>query len=45
MAGWTAAGIPGQSGRTALVTGGNSGLGDQTVLQLAYSARQSVKRE
>jgi NAD(P)-dependent dehydrogenase (short-subunit alcohol dehydrogenase family) len=35
MAGWTADDIPGQSGRTALVTGGNSGLGYQTVLQLA----------
>jgi NAD(P)-dependent dehydrogenase (short-subunit alcohol dehydrogenase family) len=35
MAGWTAADIPDQSGRVALVTGGNSGLGYQTVLQLA----------
>jgi NAD(P)-dependent dehydrogenase (short-subunit alcohol dehydrogenase family) len=35
MAGWTADDIPDQSGRTALVTGGNSGLGYQTVLQLA----------
>jgi NAD(P)-dependent dehydrogenase (short-subunit alcohol dehydrogenase family) len=35
MAGWTAAGIPDQSGRVALVTGGNSGLGYQIVLQLA----------
>ena len=35
MAGWTADDIPDQSGKTALVTGGNSGLGYQTVLQLA----------
>jgi NAD(P)-dependent dehydrogenase (short-subunit alcohol dehydrogenase family) len=35
MAGWTAADIPDQSGRVALVTGGNSGLGYQAVLQLA----------
>jgi NAD(P)-dependent dehydrogenase (short-subunit alcohol dehydrogenase family) len=34
MTGWTAADIPDQSGRVALVTGGNSGLGYQTVLQL-----------
>ena len=35
MARWTASDIPDQSGRTAVVTGGNSGLGYQTVLQLA----------
>ena len=35
MAGWTSDDIPDQSGRTALVTGGNSGLGYETVLQLA----------
>src|SRR5262249_57145371 len=35
MAGWTADDIPDQSGKTVLVTGGNSGLGYQTVLQLA----------
>jgi NAD(P)-dependent dehydrogenase (short-subunit alcohol dehydrogenase family) len=35
MAGWTTADIPDQSGRVALVTGGNSGLGYQTALQLA----------
>ena len=35
MPGWTAADIPDQSGRVALVTGGNSGLGYQAVLQLA----------
>ena len=35
MAGWTSDGIPDQSGKTALVTGGNSGLGYETVLHLA----------
>ena len=35
IAGWTTRDIPGQSGRTALITGGNSGLGYQAVLQLA----------
>src|SRR5919109_159051 len=35
MNGWTTTDIPDQSGRVALVTGGNSGLGYQTVLQLA----------
>jgi NAD(P)-dependent dehydrogenase (short-subunit alcohol dehydrogenase family) len=35
MAGWTADDIPDQSGTTVLVTGGNSGLGYETVLQLA----------
>ena len=35
MPGWTTADIPDQSDRVALVTGGNSGLGYQTVLQLA----------
>src|SRR5262249_11056934 len=35
MAGWTADDIPDQSGKTVLVTGGNSGLGYQTVRQLA----------
>jgi NAD(P)-dependent dehydrogenase (short-subunit alcohol dehydrogenase family) len=34
-AGWTTGDIPDQSGRTALITGGNSGLGYQAVLQLA----------
>jgi len=35
MAEWTADDIPDQSGKTVLVTGGNSGLGYETVLQLA----------
>ncbi len=35
MPGWTAGDIPDQSGRTALVTGANSGLGFHTALQLA----------
>ena len=32
---WTAADVPDQTGRTVLVTGGNSGLGLQTALTLA----------
>ncbi len=35
MAGWTVADIPAQSGRTAIVTGANAGLGYQIALQLA----------
>jgi NAD(P)-dependent dehydrogenase (short-subunit alcohol dehydrogenase family) len=35
MAGWTAADIPDQSGKTAIVTGANAGLGYQTSLELA----------
>lgn len=35
MARWTADDIPDQTGRTALVTGANSGLGFHTALQLA----------
>jgi NAD(P)-dependent dehydrogenase (short-subunit alcohol dehydrogenase family) len=34
MAGWTAQDIPGQSGRIAIVTGANAGLGYQTALEL-----------
>ncbi len=35
MTAWTAADMPDQTGRTALVTGANSGLGFHTALQLA----------
>jgi NAD(P)-dependent dehydrogenase (short-subunit alcohol dehydrogenase family) len=35
MASWTTTGIPGQHGRTALVTGGNSGIGWYAALALA----------
>ena len=35
MAGWTADDIPDEPGKTVLVTGGNSGLGYEAVLQLA----------
>lgn len=35
MARWTAARIPDQSGRTAVVTGGNSGIGYCTAMELA----------
>jgi len=40
MTGWTITDIPDQSGRTVLVTGGNSGLGYQAVLQLARKGAQ-----
>jgi NAD(P)-dependent dehydrogenase (short-subunit alcohol dehydrogenase family) len=35
LAGWAAADIPGQQGRTALVTGANSGIGFQAAMELA----------
>jgi NAD(P)-dependent dehydrogenase (short-subunit alcohol dehydrogenase family) len=35
LAGWAAADIPGQQGRTALVTGANSGIGFQAAVELA----------
>src|SRR5260370_34145731 len=35
MAAWTTDDIPDQSGRTAIVTGANAGLGYQTAVQLA----------
>jgi NADP-dependent 3-hydroxy acid dehydrogenase YdfG len=35
MSGWTAADVPDQRGRTALVTGANSGIGFHQALELA----------
>ncbi len=37
---WDAAGMPGQQGRTALVTGGNTGIGFYQVLELARHGAQ-----
>ncbi len=42
MAGWTAADIPDQSGRTAVVTGANSGLGLITARELARAGATVV---
>jgi NAD(P)-dependent dehydrogenase (short-subunit alcohol dehydrogenase family) len=42
MARWKAADIPDQSGRTAIVTGGNSGLGYYTSLELARHGAKVV---
>jgi NAD(P)-dependent dehydrogenase (short-subunit alcohol dehydrogenase family) len=39
---WTAADIPDQTGRTAIVTGGNSGLGLETVRALAGAGARVV---
>lgn len=39
---WTAAQIPDQSGRTAVVTGGNTGLGFETALMLAQHGAEVV---
>jgi NAD(P)-dependent dehydrogenase (short-subunit alcohol dehydrogenase family) len=52
MAGWSAADVPDQSGRTAVVTGGNTGLGLETAKVLAargatvvIAARDRAKAE
>ncbi len=42
MARWTAADIPPQHGRTAVVTGGNAGLGEQIALGLARAGARVV---
>jgi len=42
MAGWSAADIPDQSGRTAVVTGANSGLGTATARALALKGAAVV---
>jgi NAD(P)-dependent dehydrogenase (short-subunit alcohol dehydrogenase family) len=42
MTGWTAAAIPDQSGRTAIVTGANSGIGLITALELARAGATVV---
>src|SRR3954462_1297426 len=40
--GWTESDIPDQTGRTAVVTGGNGGLGFQTALALAGAGAHVV---
>jgi NAD(P)-dependent dehydrogenase (short-subunit alcohol dehydrogenase family) len=42
MSGWTAADMPPQDGRRAVVTGANSGLGFQVALELARSGARVV---
>lgn len=40
--GWSAANIPDQTGRTVIITGANSGLGEQTALALAGAGAQII---
>lgn len=42
MTGWTAANMPDQSGRTAVVTGANSGIGFHTALELSRAGATVV---
>ena len=42
MARWTAKDIPSQTGKLAIVTGGNSGLGFETALQLACAGAKVI---
>jgi NAD(P)-dependent dehydrogenase (short-subunit alcohol dehydrogenase family) len=42
MTGWTAADIPSQAGKIAVVTGANSGLGYETALQLARAGARVI---
>ena len=44
MAKWTTSDIPDQTGRTAVVTGANTGLGFQTVAALAAHGACAIHR-
>jgi NAD(P)-dependent dehydrogenase (short-subunit alcohol dehydrogenase family) len=44
MSGWTDAQIPDQTGRTAVVTGSNSGIGFQAARRLASTGLASSSR-
>lgn len=39
---WTAADIPSQAGRRVLITGGNSGIGFETALELARKGAEII---
>ena len=39
---WTAADVPGQSGRTAVVTGANSGIGFEAAAVLARRGADTI---